>query len=96
MALDAAQRAQLQALHEQIPTLKSLSKGMLAPEFKAWHAEVEDLLRSAYGDAEPSFKKFIGISFQATALAATPSEKKVFYVRGLGQADSVLRQLLGE
>jgi hypothetical protein len=96
MALNDAQKARLQELHGQIPALKQLAKGMIAPEFKAWHAAVESVLKEAFGDTAPEFKKFIGISYQATALAATPSEKKVFYVRGLGQADAHLRQLLGE
>jgi len=88
----AATVVAIQEALQQAPALRNLARGRLAPEFVAWHTRVTELLKSEFGEDAPQYQKWVRQSYQPPHLAATPSEFKVYFVRGL---DGATRQLSG-
>lgn len=92
----AATAAAIQQAVQQAPALRNLPRGRLAPEFVEWHGRVTDLLKQAFGEDSPQYQRWVRQSYQPPHLAATPSEFKVYYVRGLDGATRHLNSILAE
>lgn len=96
MTDNSAAATAIQAAVQQAPALRNLARGRLSPEFVAWHNQVTDLLKAAFGEDSPQYQKWVRQSYQPPHLAATPSEFKVYYVRGLDGAIRHLNSIIAE
>lgn len=96
MADQASLVTAIQEALAQVGTLRALPKGRLAPEFQQWHANMTDKLKAHFGEDSNYYKLWVRQSYAPTHLAATPSELKVYYVRGLDGAARLLQRIMGE